>query len=86
MKPSVTTTLLRLIIALQECTANDAEVVALAAFLINTGRVRLCGTFAGARIDVSPAARAPAPSVPRPPGRSAGRYRAVAASAVATRQ
>jgi len=51
-----TTTLLDLITALQECTPNDTELVATVVFLINSGRVRLCGTFAGARIDVAPAA------------------------------
>jgi hypothetical protein len=29
---------------------NDEEVVATVVYLINSGRVRLCGSFAGARI------------------------------------
>ena len=84
MHSPVTTSLLHLITVLQECTANDAEVVAMAAFLINTDRVRLCGTFAGARIDVS-AARAPAPVLSLLPGRSARRDPIVTTPAVATR-
>jgi hypothetical protein len=54
MTTPVTTTLLDLISALQDCTPNDVEVVATIVFLINSGRVRLCGIFAGARIDVAP--------------------------------
>ena len=72
MRSSVTSTLLQLITTLQECTTNDAEVVAVVAFLINTGRVRLCGTFTGARIDLSPAASTQAPSVPLLPGHPTG--------------
>src|SRR5262249_21639653 len=82
----VTTTLLNLITALQEYTANDTEVVAVVAFLINTDRVRLCGSFAGARIDLSPAASASAPSVPLPPGRAKVPRQAIVAPAVGTRQ
>src|SRR5262245_1136782 len=42
---------------------NDCEVVALVTALINSGRVRLCGNFAGATLELSPpASSAPAPS------------------------
>jgi hypothetical protein len=44
-------TLLDLVQAITIFAANEAETVATAAYLINSGRVRLCGTFAGARID-----------------------------------
>ncbi len=33
---------------------DDAEVVATVAYLINSGRVRLCGTFAGAKVALRP--------------------------------
>jgi hypothetical protein len=56
------TTLLNLVQAVSECAASDDEVVATVAYLINSGRVRLCGTFAGASIDVSPTAGAMPPS------------------------
>jgi hypothetical protein len=39
-------TLLELIQVVNESTQNDDEVVATVAYLINSGRVRLCGTFA----------------------------------------
>jgi len=80
-----TTTLLNLVTALQECTPNDVELVATLAFLINSGRVRLCGTFAGARIDLAPEAGAVPFAPPLPPRQLEGRRRAGAASAVGTR-
>jgi hypothetical protein len=46
-------TLLDLVEAVTIYATSDAEIVATVAYLINTGRVRLCGTFAGARIDLS---------------------------------
>jgi hypothetical protein len=46
-------TLLDLVQAVTAYATSDAEIVATVAYLINTGRVRLCGTFAGARIDLS---------------------------------
>src|SRR5262249_32189507 len=58
-------TLLDLVQAITIYTASDAETVATAAYLINSGRVRLCGTFAGARIDLSMLASA-APQSPLP--------------------
>jgi hypothetical protein len=47
-------TLLELIQAVSDAARNDDEVVATVAYLINSGRVRLCGTFAGAKITVRP--------------------------------
>ncbi len=47
-------TLLELIQAVSDSARNDDEVVATIAYLINSGRVRLCGTFAGAKIAVRP--------------------------------
>jgi len=53
-----TCTLLELVQVVTESARNDEEVVATVAYLINSGRVRLCGTFAGAKIAV----RSPLPS------------------------
>ena len=50
-------TLLELIQAVSDSARNDDEVVAMVAYLINSGRVRLCGTFAGAKIALRPALR-----------------------------
>jgi hypothetical protein len=50
MKPQVECTLLDLVQALNKFSDDDHEVAAIAASLINTGRVRLCGNFAGAKI------------------------------------
>ncbi len=48
-------TLLELIQVVSEAAHKDEEVVATVASLINSGRVRLCGTFAGAKITLRPA-------------------------------
>jgi hypothetical protein len=48
-------TLLELTQVVSEAARNDEEVVATVAYLINSGRVRLCGTFAGAKIALRPA-------------------------------
>jgi hypothetical protein len=53
MKTPTTTTLLDLIQIVGQCTTRDDEVVATVAYLVNSGKVRLCGNFAGARIDLS---------------------------------
>jgi hypothetical protein len=45
-------TLLDLIQAVSEVAANDQEIMATVADLINSGRVRLCGNAAGATIDL----------------------------------
>jgi hypothetical protein len=47
-------TLLELVHAVNEFARNDDEVVTTVTYLINSGRVRLCGTFAGAKIAVHP--------------------------------
>lgn len=48
-----TTTLLDLIRTISECATSDEEIVATVVYLINSGKVQLCGTFAGAKIDLS---------------------------------
>ena len=53
MTTAIHTTMLDVIQAVSEYAASDAQVVATVAYLINSGRVLLCGTFAGARIDLS---------------------------------
>jgi fatty acid-binding protein DegV len=47
-------TLLELVQSVSEVTSNDEEVVATVTYLVNSGRVRLCGNFAGAKIAVRP--------------------------------
>ena len=47
-------TLLELIQVVSEAARNDEEVVATVAYLVNSGRVRLCGTFAGAKVALRP--------------------------------
>ena len=47
-------TLLDLIQRVSEASRNDDEVVATVAYLINSGHVRLCGTFAGAKVALRP--------------------------------
>ena len=47
------TTLLDLVQAITDLSASDAETVATIAYLVNSGKVRLCGTFAGAKIDLT---------------------------------
>ena len=61
MKTPRRSTLLDLIQAFSKYATGDAEIVATVAYLINTGRVRLCDTFSGARIDLA----TPAHAVPR---------------------
>jgi len=50
-------TLLELIQAVSDSARNDDEVVATIAYLINSGRARLYGTFAGAKIALRPSLR-----------------------------
>ena len=53
-------TLLDLVQTVSNFAISDDEVVATVAYLINSGKVRLCGNFAGAKIDLSvPAYAAP---------------------------
>jgi len=49
------TTLLDLVQVVSEYAQNDREIVAVVAALVNSGKVRLCGNFAGARIDLTAA-------------------------------
>src|SRR5262247_4022757 len=48
---TLNTTLLELVNAVSEHAQSDAEVIATVVYLVNSGRVRLCGTFRGVRID-----------------------------------
>ena len=50
MAPNIT--LLDLISAVSEHARTEAEVIATVVHLVNSGRVRLCGTFKGARFDL----------------------------------
>jgi len=45
-------TLLDLVNAVSQHSRNEAEVIATVICLVNSGRVRLCGTFNGARFDL----------------------------------
>ena len=44
------TTLLDLVVAVQDCARTDAEVVAIVVHLLRSRHIVLTGTFAGARI------------------------------------
>ena len=55
-------TLLDLVQVVSDYAASEAEIVAAVAYLINSDKVRLCGTFARARIDLSALACAAPPS------------------------
>jgi len=64
------TTLLALVWAMTQRGGTERDVVATVTALINSGQVRLCGTFAGARIEETAPDRAaplrlPTPSVMR---------------------
>ena len=50
MVPNVT--LLELVTEVSSHAESEAEVVATVVYLVNSGRVRLCGNFAGARFDL----------------------------------
>jgi len=45
-------TLLDLVNAVGEHALNEAELIATVVYLVNSGRVRLCGNFNGARFDL----------------------------------
>ena len=53
MATIIQTTLLDLVQTVNAFAASDAEVVATVAYLVNSGKVRRCGNFAGAKIDLS---------------------------------
>ena len=55
------TTLLDLVQVVSNYATSDDEIVATVAYLINSGKVRLCGNFAGAKIHLS----APISALPR---------------------
>ena len=73
------TTLLDLVQTVNQFANSDSETVAIVAHLINSGRVQLCGNFAGAKIsyasplDVFPAWARPnlPPTPPRRPAMAA---------------
>lgn len=46
------TTLLDLIVAVSDCARTEEEVVATVVYLVNSGTVRLCGTFKGASFEL----------------------------------
>ena len=50
MTPDVT--LLDLVSAVARYARSDNEVIATVAYMVNGGRVRLCGNFKGARFDL----------------------------------
>jgi hypothetical protein len=62
MDPVRQTTLLDLVQAVSAEARSDNEVVAVVAALINSGKVRLCGNFAGAHIDLTAMEEDVAPS------------------------
>jgi hypothetical protein len=45
-------TLLKLVEAVSDYAETDAETVATVVYLVNSGRVQLCGNFRGARFDL----------------------------------
>ena len=47
-------TLLDLVRAVHAVADSEDEVVATVVYLVNSGRVQLCGTFAGAKICIPP--------------------------------
>jgi hypothetical protein len=48
---TIKTTLLELVQAVQDQTDSDAEVVTVISHMLQTGRARLTGNFAGARLE-----------------------------------
>lgn len=50
MTPNVT--MLDLVSAIAEDAQTEEELIATAVYMVNSGRVRLCGNFAGARFDL----------------------------------
>jgi len=45
-------TLLELVKAVSDSAETDTEIVATVVYLVNSGRVQLCGNFRGARFDL----------------------------------
>jgi len=56
------TTLLDLVTAVSDVTDSEDEVVATVVHLVNSGAVRLCGTFRGARFDLTSTTTRTSPS------------------------
>ncbi len=54
MATPITRTLLNLVQTVSCFTESDEEVTTTVAYLVNSGKVRLCRNFAGAKIDLSP--------------------------------
>jgi len=46
-------TLLDLVTAVSEHARSEAELIATVVYMVNRGHVRLCGTFKGARFDLT---------------------------------
>jgi ABC-type multidrug transport system ATPase subunit len=44
--------MLNLVTAIAEHALTEAEVIATVIYMVNSGRVRLCGTFKGAKFDL----------------------------------
>ena len=63
ISPSVKCSLLDLVDVVGSVTDTDTEVVATVVYLVNSGKVRLCGSFAGATFILPPL---PPESPPRP--------------------
>ena len=61
-----TTTLLDLVWAVTKSGLGESDVVATITVLVNSGQVRLCGNFAGARIEETAPHGASSPIVPTP--------------------
>ena len=62
MATSSKVTLRDLVQVVSDYATSDVEIVATVAYLINSGKVLLCGNFAGARIDLSVPTGAAPPS------------------------
>ena len=62
MTTTIHTTMLDVVQAVSEYATSEKEVVATVAYLINSGKVLLCGTFAGATIDLAVPPSAAPPS------------------------
>jgi len=70
-------TMLELVNAVTEHTRTEGEAIATIVHMVNSGAVRLCGTFSGARIDLREVERAwlPAAKTERRGSGSCGRER-----------
>jgi hypothetical protein len=52
MAPALSVTLLDLVTEISRYARSDQELIATVAYVVNSGRVRLCGNFKGARFDL----------------------------------